>query len=916
MSSLTTRCLQTPAMWNAVRLPQTRGPLSAPQPGFVLDVYQDEDMSPPPATRPAASHAPLRKLEAEVRVPVLQLDEKRSHASDSSSQQGSNLLTHPVLNHVSAERAAAVAELQNPMQAHEMKRYGVRLCLLCRQTCSHSYALRSISEALQAAQSNGEVSFEEARALRWLNDPKNAAPVAPVPPAAPVAPTLPPVAEVVAAEQPASPLAAVPQPPEPFVVAAPEPVAPEAVAVPLQAAASEVPQVAPARALHLASATHVDPFKAQAEHVPVQASVNVGAEKPRFPRALRTFVACPGFASLTPSAFRQVPVADDTNMTINMRDAYADIMTMFSDALPGQTSRKRACNASSSGRAGAGVAMAEPLFEVYEGEASPADSPSAFDNQGVAAADADVLAVFEDEPADDGDCGEYASDAENEDPLQLHHPVQQATAVPEDALVFQPWSSEQLRAAGGEDAELDAEMHAAAEAALRAAAGPAELLAQDSFEVYEDTAALPEDVSQALGGDTACKIPQLQFGAPPPNAFDTFEVYEDTTAIPPVALAEQATSFINPFSAAVMAQMLSSMDEPVCVMPGVTDEDESAAAKLESSLSAARRHPHSGVVLQLGGFKYVLGRLCGRGAYADIYEAVDEDDLGDSSSAPVMALKVVRPPDSAAASWEFVVLRRVAERVPASKRQLFLQARRLHMAGPLAVLVTAFGPHGTLQDAVNALLGSNQGCMHESLAMYLTVELLRALEVLHAASFIHGDVKPDNVLLRLGGSQWEEWTPSRPGTWRERGIALIDFGRSIDLTAHAPGAAFMGDSGTENFRCVEMLSDKPWTFQADTFGVLGCVHVMLFGAYMEVDFDKGASRWRRREPLKRYMRTKLWEPLFDALLNVPSCQQQPELRRFRAAFEEHLAAPARAAEVRSEFMKLTITMADAAKAAR
>ena len=645
-----------------------------------------------------------------------------------------------------------------------------------------------------------------------------------------------------------------------------------------------------------------------------QPSEDIATAKPRFPRESHLWHCL--FRMRASDAFlAKVPVADDTNMTINMRDAYADIMTMFSDALPGQNSRKRACNASTSGRPSAGAAVAEPLFEVYEGEASPSGSPVA--GSDVLSAEADVLAVFEDKPGD-ADLAEYASDAENEDPLDLHHPAPLPTGAPDDALVFRPWSSNELRAAGGEDAEPDAEMHAAADAALHAAAGPAELLVEDSFEVYEGTGSLPEYASQALDCDTACEIPPMQFGAAQPNAFDSFEVYEDTTAVPPVAFVEHATGFINPFSPAVMAKMLSSMDEPVCVMPGVTDEDESAAAKLESSLSAARRHPNSGVALQLGGFKYVLGRLCGRGAYADIYEATDEDDaddLGDRSSATAMALKVVRPPDSAAASWEFVVLRRVAERVPASERQLFVQARRLHMAGPLSVLVTAFGPHGTLQDAANALLGSDRGGMHESLAMYLTVELLRALEVLHAAAFIHGDIKPDNVLLRFGGSQIEEWTPNRPGTWRERGIALIDFGRSIDLTAHAPGAAFIGDCGTENFRCVEMLSGKPWTFQADTFGALGCAHVMLFGTYMEVDFDEGTGRWRRREPLKRYWQTELWEPFFDVLLNVPSCQQQPELHRFRAAFEQHLAAPAHAAEVRNKLMELTIIMADAAKKA-
>jgi checkpoint serine/threonine-protein kinase len=609
------------------------------------------------------------------------------------------------------------------------------------------------------------------------------------------------------------------------------------------------------------------------------------------------------------------------DVTINTRDAYADIMNMFSDSLAVQGgSRKRACNASTSGRAGAGSAFAEPLFEVYEGDASPAASPGPGEagDADLPAADADAyaFAVFEDEP-DEAGCGEYASDAENEDPLRQHYPAPPATDAPDDSLVFRPWSADELRGSGGENGEpLDAEMHAAAEAALCAGAGPAELLAQDSFEVYQDTAAFP-------AGDATRAVPQLSFAAAPASMLDGgFEVYEDTTAVPPVAFSADITAdFINPFSPAAVAQMLASLDEPVSVMQGVTVEDESAAAKLESSLSGARRHPHSGVVLQLGGFKYVLGKLCGRGAYADIYEAVDEDDADDfadaGSSAPVLALKVVRPPDAAAVSWEFVVLRRVAERVPHVDRQLFLQARRLHMAGPLSVLVAAFGPHGTLQDGVNAMLAADRGGMHESLAMYFTVELLRALEVLHSAAFIHGDVKPDNVLLRFGGSQWEEWAPSRPGQWRERGVSLIDFGRSIDLTAHAPNAAFMGDCGTDNFRCVEMIAGKPWTFQADTFGALGCVHAMLFGTYMEVDLDERSGRWRRREPLKRYWRTELWEPLFDDLLNVPSCQQQPELRRFRAAFEEHLAAPARAAEVRSKLMELTIVMAEqAAKAAK
>jgi hypothetical protein len=77
-------------------------------------------------------------------------------------------------------------------------------------------------------------------------------------------------------------------------------------------------------------------------------------------------------------------------MTTNLRDAYTDIMSMFSNALPPtQGARKKACNAASSSAAKSGgfaasgfaaaAARAEPAaFEIYqedEEEDSPLGSP-------------------------------------------------------------------------------------------------------------------------------------------------------------------------------------------------------------------------------------------------------------------------------------------------------------------------------------------------------------------------------------------------------------------------------------------------------------------------------------------------------------------------------------------------------------
>ena len=48
---------------------------------------------------------------------------------------------------------------------------------------------------------------------------------------------------------------------------------------------------------------------------------------------------------------------------------------------------------------------------------------------------------------------------------------------------------------------------------------------------------------------------------------------------------------------------------------------------------------------------------------------------------------------------------------------------------------------------MNSYLATGQR-MDELLCMYYTVEMLRMLDVLHSAGLIHGDFKPDNLLIR------------------------------------------------------------------------------------------------------------------------------------------------------------------------
>lgn len=117
-------------------------------------------------------------------------------------------------------------------------------------------------------------------------------------------------------------------------------------------------------------------------------------------------------------------------------------------------------------------------------------------------------------------------------------------------------------------------------------------------------------------------------------------------------------------------------------------------------------------------------------------------------------------------------------------------------------------------------------------------------------------------------------------------IQLIDFGNAIDMDWYGPGTVFTEKVTTENFVCCEMLENKPWTYQTDLFGLVGTVHTMLFGRYMEV--EKKFHEWNIKSRYQRYLKKFLWENLFTTLLNVPNCNEMPNLQSLKDQFEEFI----------------------------
>ena len=320
-----------------------------------------------------------------------------------------------------------------------------------------------------------------------------------------------------------------------------------------------------------------------------------------------------------------------------------------------------------------------------------------------------------------------------------------------------------------------------------------------------------------------------------------------------------------------------------------------------------------GMMVDLDGRSLRVSGKLGEGGFGAVFSArdvsksggedddedldIDEDEDEDSS---LVALKVVKPRNL----WEFHVLRRIHKTLPAPLTRSIITPHALYAFRDESHLLLELCPHGSLLDAVNRAASagiSQQGaCLDELLVFFFTIELLRVLEGMHAAGFIHGDLKIDNCLLRLeelpGGASSLSgmYQPNGEGGWEYRGIKVIDFGRTIDTSHFHHSQQFIADWPTDDRDCFEIREGRPWTYQTDYFGLAGIVYCMLFGKYIEASSVMHAPEstdsdpiFKIATPFKRYWQMDILTRLFGMLLNpcrvredgsLPICEELGDMR--------------------------------------
>jgi checkpoint serine/threonine-protein kinase len=277
------------------------------------------------------------------------------------------------------------------------------------------------------------------------------------------------------------------------------------------------------------------------------------------------------------------------------------------------------------------------------------------------------------------------------------------------------------------------------------------------------------------------------------------------------------------------------------------------------------------------------------------FENIDVDAKPSRTS----ALKVQSP----GSPWEFFALNILRDRLQPEILTSVATPLSCHLFSDASCLRLQHSCHGSLVDIVgwsaNDGYGIGFGSEHrdggidELLAAFFVIEVLKVVEAIHMAGFVHGKVKAENVLVRFNkyNGAWEPcYSPNGSGGWSAKGITLIDFGKSFDLMAFPADQQFIlppeedtrcsastKADGTKPDRfvepplnCWEVLNGKPVCYEADWYGVAGILHLLLFGKALnikEVLTSDDRMQIRLASTFKRYWQVELWNEVFDVLLN-------------------------------------------------
>ncbi|KAH8582423.1 Bub1p related kinase [Cryptosporidium sp. chipmunk genotype I] len=162
----------------------------------------------------------------------------------------------------------------------------------------------------------------------------------------------------------------------------------------------------------------------------------------------------------------------------------------------------------------------------------------------------------------------------------------------------------------------------------------------------------------------------------------------------------------------------------------------------------------------------------------------------------------------------------------------------------ISILPTFFGAQ-SLQNVLNEHYLKNGMTMEEPILLFLAYQFAETLLAFNEMRILHGDIKPDNILLYPNPSFDEEGWNNDPTRLACHplipenhdlpiSMSIIDFGRSLDIGEIYKNTFFEGNCHAKSFLPPVMLENLPWLHHIDIFGIASTIHCLITGRYLEL----------------------------------------------------------------------------------
>ncbi len=259
------------------------------------------------------------------------------------------------------------------------------------------------------------------------------------------------------------------------------------------------------------------------------------------------------------------------------------------------------------------------------------------------------------------------------------------------------------------------------------------------------------------------------------------------------------------------------IDAAFCLMCGAATPQaiDKATGEIRAITADRIPSPDKARLQRALGSNYDLGRLIGRGGFAEVYIVHDRRLKRD------LALKALRP-DLVISEHLLQRFRREAETVAALRHPHIVPIYDVGEADGVAYLMMPY----IQGESLRALL-AREGPRPAREACRILLEAADALDAAHDAGVIHRDIKPENIMLEGKG----------------RRAQLMDFGisKAIDTSDSGPGLTSTGMLvGTPHYMSPEQAAGEPHLdHRSDQYSLAVVGYQMITGS---LPFDGDSTR--------------------------------------------------------------------------